>query len=87
MSGVDWKDYQGEDTGYTRAKALDTGIDKRTAAAAAHTVVTRVGDEVHVEHFGPGQVIQGSVQDVWLEPGETLVIRHLAPASGGDTNG
>lgn len=79
MSGVDWQDYQGEDKPYVRAKKLDTGIDKRPAVSA-HTVVTRADTgQVHVQHFGPSHVLDGSVQEVWLQPGETVVIRHVTP--------
>jgi hypothetical protein len=45
---------------------------------SGHTVVTRVDGTTVVQHFGPGHVVEGSVQVIDVPAGYTVVIRHLS---------
>lgn len=59
-------------------KAVDAGLPNRAARVDGHTAVKRDADgTIHVQHFGAEHVVAET--EVYLEPGETLVIRHIAP--------
>lgn len=82
----DLKDYQGTEADDPRERArkvIDAGIPNRRGRAVGATVVTRTEEGVQVQHCPAGDIaFEDGVQEIFLDPGETVVIRHGARTNG-----
>lgn len=65
-------------------KVADAGLWKRGITYVGHSQITRTAGQVLVRHFGPEHIPPSVTHNIWLQPGETAVIRHIEPEDHND---